>query len=86
MEAHLGVFLQPALVLLVGIEVVEADVKLAIREGSNKAVHVAEGSSILVDNPASLSSDFRADSTLYRQRGETLLWSLQRFCAAIRWL
>jgi hypothetical protein len=36
------VFLQPALVLLVGIEVVEDDVKLAIREGTNEAVHEAE--------------------------------------------
>jgi len=41
-RSQLGVFLQPALVLLVGIEVVEDDVKLAIREGTNEAVHEAE--------------------------------------------
>ena len=37
-----GVFLEPALVLLMGVEIVEDDVKLAIREGGNDAVHEAE--------------------------------------------
>ena len=37
-----GVFLEPALVLLVGVEIVEDDVKLAIREGGDGAVHEAE--------------------------------------------
>ena len=31
-----GVFLEPALVLLMGVEIVEDDVKLAVREGVNK--------------------------------------------------
>src|SRR6476620_11158629 len=42
MEEDLGVFLEPALVLLVRIEIVEDDVKRAIREGGNEAVHEAE--------------------------------------------
>lgn len=37
-----GVFLEPALVLLMGVEIVEYDVKLATRERSNDAVHEAE--------------------------------------------
>src|ERR687898_2821110 len=42
MEMDVGVFLEPALVLLMGVEIVEDDVKLAIREGGNDAVHEAE--------------------------------------------
>src|SRR6185369_5872696 len=42
MEEDLGVFLEPALVLLVRIEIVEDDVKRTIREGGNQAVHKAE--------------------------------------------
>ena len=42
MEVDLGVFLEPTLVLLVRIEIVEDDVKRAIREGGNEAVHEAE--------------------------------------------
>ena len=42
METDVGVFLEPALVLLMGVEIVEDDVKLAIREGGNDAVHEAE--------------------------------------------
>ena len=42
MEMDIGMLLEPALVLLMCVEVVEDDVKLAIREGSNNAVHEAE--------------------------------------------
>ncbi len=35
-------FLEPALVFLVGIEVIEDDVHLAIRKGGNDAVHEAQ--------------------------------------------
>src|SRR5436190_427595 len=42
MEMDLGVFLEPALVLFVRVEIVEDDVKLAILEGGNEAVHEAE--------------------------------------------
>ena len=42
MEADGGVFLEPALVLLMRVEIVEDDVKLTIREGGNEAVHEAE--------------------------------------------
>src|ERR1700692_929044 len=42
MEMDVGVFLEPALVLLMGVEVVEDDVEFAIREGGNDAVHEAE--------------------------------------------
>src|SRR5271169_383090 len=42
MEMDFGVFLEPALVLLMRVEIVEDDVKLAIREGGNDAVHEAE--------------------------------------------
>ena len=42
METDGGVFLEPALVLLMGVEVVEDDVEVAIREGGNDAVHEAE--------------------------------------------
>jgi hypothetical protein len=36
------VSLDPALVLLLRVEIVEDDVKLTIREGGNEAVHEAE--------------------------------------------
>jgi hypothetical protein len=36
MEMDIGVFLEPALVLLVGVEIVEDDVQLAIREGGGR--------------------------------------------------
>lgn len=42
MEMHVGVLFEPALVLLVGIEVVQDDVKLAARKGRNDAIHEAE--------------------------------------------
>jgi hypothetical protein len=42
MEADGGVFLEPALVLLMRVEIVEDDVKLTIREGGNEAVSEAE--------------------------------------------
>jgi len=42
MEMDVCVFFEPALVLLMGVEIVEDDVKLAIREGGNGAVHEAE--------------------------------------------
>src|SRR6476661_9509045 len=42
MKMDFGVFLEPALVLLMGVEIVEDDVKLAVREGVNKAIHEAE--------------------------------------------
>jgi len=35
------VFLEPALVLLMRVEIVEDDVKLTIREGGNEAVQVS---------------------------------------------
>ena len=39
---HLGVLFEPAFILLVRVEIVEDDVKLAIREGGNQGVHEAE--------------------------------------------
>ena len=42
MEMDSGMFLEPALVLLVRVEIVEDDVKLATREGGDDAVHEAE--------------------------------------------
>src|SRR4029077_4627623 len=42
MKMHFGVSLEPALVLLMRVEIVEDDVKLVIREGVNKAIHEAE--------------------------------------------
>src|SRR5262245_5789459 len=42
MKMDVGVLLEPALVLLVGVEIVEDNVKLAIREGGNNAVHETE--------------------------------------------
>ena len=42
MEVHVWMFLEPAIALLMGVEIIEDDVQLAIREGSNHAVHEAE--------------------------------------------
>src|ERR1700693_3843798 len=42
MEMDLAVFLEPTLVLLMGVEIVEDDVELAIRKGGNEAVHEAK--------------------------------------------
>src|SRR5437764_13055291 len=42
MEMDVGVFLEPALVLLMRVEMVDDDVTLAIRECGNDAVHEAE--------------------------------------------
>src|ERR671938_815584 len=42
MEADLRMLLEPAIALLVGVEIVEDDVQLAVREGGNQAVHEAE--------------------------------------------
>ena len=42
MEMDVWVSLEPALILLMGIEVVEDHVEFAIREGGNEAVHEAE--------------------------------------------
>ena len=42
METDFGVFLEPALVLLVRVEVVQDDVKLTIRDGGHDAVHEAQ--------------------------------------------
>src|SRR4051812_47843523 len=42
MKMDFGVFLEPALVLLMGVEIVGDDVQLAVREGVNKAIHEAE--------------------------------------------
>ena len=39
---HARMLLEPALVLLMGIEIVEDAWSSAIREGSNQAVHEAE--------------------------------------------
>jgi hypothetical protein len=63
MKMDFGVHLEPALVLPVGVEIVEDDVKLAIREGVNKAVHEAEeidaaaALGVCRDDPA--SGDFK---------------------------
>ena len=38
MKFHIGMTLEPVLVLLVGAEVVEDDVKLAVRKGRSEAV------------------------------------------------
>jgi hypothetical protein len=35
-----GCFLEPAIALLMGVEIIEDDVQLAVREGGNHAVHV----------------------------------------------
>src|SRR5271155_4137995 len=42
MKFHIGMCLEPILVLLVGVEVVEDDVKLAVRKGRGEAVHEVE--------------------------------------------
>jgi len=42
MKLHIGVGLEPVLVLLVGAEVVEDDVKLAVRKGRGETVHEIE--------------------------------------------
>jgi hypothetical protein len=42
MEMHSRMLLQPALVLLVGIEIIQHDVKLAVRKSCNDLVHEAE--------------------------------------------
>src|ERR1700722_16861372 len=42
MEMHLGVFFEPTVVLLVRVEIVENDVKLAIWKGSHDLVHEAK--------------------------------------------
>ncbi len=42
MEVDVWMFLEPAIALLMGVEIIEDDVQLAIREGGNHAVHEAE--------------------------------------------
>src|SRR6476660_574217 len=42
MEMDVRVLLQPTLVLLVSVEIVEDDVQLPIRKGNNDALHEAE--------------------------------------------
>ena len=42
MKFHIGVGLEPVLVLLVGVEIVEDDVKLAVRKSRGNAVHEVE--------------------------------------------
>jgi hypothetical protein len=42
MEVDVWMFLEPAIALLMGGEIIEDDVQLAIREGGNYAVHEAE--------------------------------------------
>src|SRR5437660_678293 len=42
METHVAVLLEPALVLLMRVEIVENDVKLVVREAGNEAVHEAK--------------------------------------------
>jgi hypothetical protein len=42
MKCHIGVGVEPILVLLVGVEVVEDDVKLTVRKGRGDAVHEVE--------------------------------------------
>jgi hypothetical protein len=42
MEMDFWVFLEPTLVLLMGVEIVEDDVEFSIREGGNDIVHEAE--------------------------------------------
>src|SRR4029079_18242295 len=55
MEPDLGVFLQPALVLLMRVEIVEDDVKLAIRVDGNEAVH--EGEELDATSPFGMRRD-----------------------------
>ena len=42
MKLHVGVGLEPVLVLLMGVEIVEDDVKLAVRKSRGDAVHEVE--------------------------------------------
>ena len=42
MEVDVWMFLEPAIALLMGVEIIEDDVQLAIREGGNHAVHEAD--------------------------------------------
>jgi hypothetical protein len=42
MEVDVWMFLEPAIALLMGVEIIEDDVQLAGREGGNHAVHEAE--------------------------------------------
>src|SRR5436190_23483965 len=42
MEVDFWMFLEPALVFLMGVEIIEDDVQLAIRKAGNDAVHEAE--------------------------------------------
>ena len=42
MKLHIGVGLEPVLVLFMGVEVVEDDVKLAVRKSRGDAVHEIE--------------------------------------------
>ena len=42
MEMHIGMRLEPRLVPLVGVEVVEDDVKLAVRKSRGDTVHEVE--------------------------------------------
>src|SRR6516164_9026828 len=42
MEVDVWMFLEPAIALLMGVEIIEHDMQLAIREGGNHAVHEAE--------------------------------------------
>jgi hypothetical protein len=42
MKLHIGMRLEPMLVLLVRVEIVQNDVKLAFRKGCGNAVHEAK--------------------------------------------
>ena len=42
MEVDVWMFLERAIALLMGVEIIEDEVQLAIREGGNHAVHEAE--------------------------------------------
>jgi len=42
MEVDLRMFLEPAIALLMGVEIIEDDVHFAVREGGNHTVHEAE--------------------------------------------
>ena len=42
MEVDVWMFLEPAIAFLMGVEIIEDDVQLAVREGGNHAVHEAE--------------------------------------------
>src|SRR5262245_2095075 len=66
MEMDIGMLPEPALVLLVCVEVVEDDVKLAIREDGNNAVHEAEE----LDTTAPLGMRRNDSSSSHFERGE----------------